>query len=259
MIFTFGILHGANDLELIERIEHNKQFSFLKILLAYIILVVVSVVLFYKIPLLALLIFILVSAFHFGEQHWQDVLKGCNKIISGLFQFNYGILILTALFYFNSPEVKDIIYKIAHVTIAENYFFYFLIATFSFYIFLSFIIIKNSATFKFKILEQTFYIFILCLIFKVASLLLGFAIYFIFWHSIPSLHDQIKFLYGSYTFANFKKYFKSAFVYWIISLIGVFILYTLSKDMVIFDALFFSFLASITFPHFIIILKMYKN
>jgi Brp/Blh family beta-carotene 15,15'-monooxygenase len=259
LIFSFGILHGANDLQLINHIEYKKKRPFLKILLGYVVLVLLSVLFFLKIPVLALLIFVVVSAYHFGEQNWQEFLKGYNKTTTGLYRFTYGMLILVALFYFNAEEVEKIIFKIANITILESHFLILLLIFLSLYIIVSFIIIKQRDDLKKVILEQLFYILILCIIFKVATLFLGFAIYFIFWHSIPSLYDQIKFLYGSYSFANFQRYFKSAFLYWIISLLGVFILYSVSKDMVIFDALFFSFLASITFPHFIIIILMYKK
>jgi hypothetical protein len=73
------------------------------------------------------------------------------------------------------------------------------------------------------------------------------------------LIDQIKYLYGNYSFNNFKLYFKSAFVYWLISLFGIVVLYLIFKDDTIFDALFFSFLAAITFPHAFVILKMFKK
>jgi len=96
-------------------------------------------------------------------------------------------------------------------------------------------------------------------VFKSSSLIWGFTIYFIFWHSIPSLHDQIIFLYGKYSLAHFKKYVKTAFGYWILSIIGIAVLYVLAKDLIIFDALFFSFLASITFPHALVILRMFKK
>jgi Brp/Blh family beta-carotene 15,15'-monooxygenase len=259
LIFSFGILHGANDLQLINHLEYKKKRPFLKILFGYIFLVLLSVLFFMKIPVFALLSFVFVSAYHFGEQNWQELLKGYNKLVTGLYQFSYGLLILVALFFFNATEVEKIIYKIANITILESHFSVLLLICLSLYIVLSLFIVKQRRDLQQIIVEQSFYILILGIIFKVASLFLGFAIYFIFWHSIPSLYDQIKFLYGSYSFNNFKRYFKSAFLYWIVSLLGVFILYTISKDMVIFDALFFSFLASITFPHFIIIVLMYKK
>lgn len=259
LIFSFGILHGANDLKLINQIEEVRKVQFVQILAAYVLLVLLSVVLFMQIPVFALAIFIIVSAFHFGEQNWQSLLQNVNKFASGLLQFSYGLLILAALFYFNVEEVTTIIYKIAAITIHEAQFLFLLLFSTLLYILFSFVIITKNKKLLKNFLEQSFYILVLCVIFKVASLILGFAVYFILWHSIPSLHDQIKFLYGEYSLDNFKKYFKSAFWYWIISLIGVFVLYFIAKDRAIFDALFFSFLASITFPHFIVIVKMYSK
>jgi Brp/Blh family beta-carotene 15,15'-monooxygenase len=107
--------------------------------------------------------------------------------------------------------------------------------------------------------EELLYLVVFAILFKMGSLIWGFALYFIFWHSNPSLHDQIKFLYGKYSFNNFMLYFKSAFIYWIISLVGIFVLYGIFKNETIFDALFFSFLAAITFPHTFVILKMFKK
>ena len=92
-----------------------------------------------------------------------------------------------------------------------------------------------------------------------ASLIWGFAIFFIIWHSVPSIMDQIKFLYNEVNLENFKAYFKSAFLYWIASLFGIAVLYFIFKDEKIFNALFFSALASITFPHAFVIVNMYKK
>lgn len=259
LIFSFGILHGANDLELINQMESVRKVKFVKILAVYIYMILLSVLLFMQIPFFALMLFILVSSYHFGEQNWQKILRKCDKLISRLLQGSYGLLILSALFYFNIDETQKIINKITHVTIIESQFLLIFLAATLLYVVLSILILIRKNELLVSFIEQSFYILILCVIFKVANLILGFAIYFILWHSIPSLHDQIKFLHGSYNIENFKKYFKSAFWYWIISLFGIFILYFISKDMVIFDALFFSFLASITFPHFIVILKMYKQ
>lgn len=259
LIFTFGILHGANDLVLISQLENRKKQSFFKILISYIAIVLISALLFTKIPIIALTLFILVSAYHFGEQHWQDIEKNGNKIITKIFQFNYGLIILLLLFIFNKKEVIEIVFKITTVTIAEKTISIAFFIVLLLFLINTYILYKKSETFKNIIIEQLFYLVLLCLIFKVSSLIWGFTIYFIFWHSIPSLNDQIRFLYGKYSFTNFKKYFKSAFLYWIISLVGISILYFISKDLIIFDALFFSFLASITFPHAIVILKMFKK
>ena len=110
--------------------------------------------------------------------------------------------------------------------------------------------------FKYILIREFFYLIIFTIIFKVSSLIWGFAIYFILWHSIPSMLDQMRFLYGNVSFNHFKCYFRSAFIYWMLSLVGIGFLYFILKDQKIFNALFFSFLASITFPHVMVILKM---
>ena len=50
LIFSFGILHGANDLQLIKHIEDVSKVHFSKILGSYLLLVLLSVVLFMEIP-----------------------------------------------------------------------------------------------------------------------------------------------------------------------------------------------------------------
>ena len=72
LIFSFGILHGSNDLLLIESLKSkNTNYSFYKTLGAYLAVVLAAVSVFYFIPMLALILFIIFSAYHFGEQHWE--------------------------------------------------------------------------------------------------------------------------------------------------------------------------------------------
>ncbi len=259
LILSFGVLHGANDLVLIDQLKSNKKLDFIKIIGIYVSIVGISVLLFTNIPIVALLLFILVSSYHFGEQHWNEIIKTNKSFITPMFQFNYGLLILVILFYFNSNEVIEIIFEITKYTLSTEFIETALLITLSLFVVLSIRLYQISTEFKNNLIEQLFYLVVLAIVFKASSLIWGFTIYFIFWHSIPSLNDQLIFLYGSSTWADFKKYFKTAFIYWFISLVGVFGLYYIAKDMVVFDALFFAFLASITFPHFIVILNMYQK
>ncbi|CAM3887885.1 Brp/Blh family beta-carotene 15,15'-dioxygenase [Flavobacterium cucumis] len=259
LIFTFGILHGANDLVLINHLETKKKYTFIKILTSYVTVVLISVFLFTKIPILALLLFILVSAYHFGEQHWHHLIKDCNKKLIKMFQLVYGLEILMLLFVFNQEEVIEIINKIAQVKLSNNLIINaFLIIT-TLLLVTTVIIYRKSHLIKKWGVEQLFYLFLLCILFKSSNLIWSFAIYFIFWHSIPSIYEQIVFLYGKYNLQNFVRYLKTAFFYWLFSIMGIGILFFTAKDMIIFDALFFSFLASITFPHVLVIVKMYEK
>jgi Brp/Blh family beta-carotene 15,15'-monooxygenase len=257
LIFTFGILHGANDLLLIKKINTKKtSHSSLKILGYYLLIVITGVLLFYTIPLVALLLFIIVSGHHFGEQEWQNLEDIFSQWILVLFQFFYGFFILMLLFTFHTDEVQDIIFNITKTIIPFSYFALSLQISAIFFIATSAYFYWKSKKIRKKLLLEFFYLLLFTIIFRSSSLIWGFAIYFVIWHSIPSIIDQIKFLNGSYSLKYFIAYCREAGVYWLISIIGIMLLYFLFKEERLFNALFFSFLAAITFPHTLVITRM---
>lgn len=256
-ILTFGILHGANDLLLIRNIDSNKeQLSILKLLLYYLIVVGFGALLFWIIPWFALLLFIVVSGYHFGEQQFQNTEK---SNLFKFFEFTYGLFILMLLFIFHVKEVQEVILNITSVAISKNYFSIGLAITTLLLIILGFYFSRKLIEFRSKCILETFYLVVFTIIFKVSSLIWGFAIYFILWHSIPSIINQVIYLNGEFNRKNFGIYIKTAFAYWLISLIGIATLYLLFKDVKIFNALFFSFLAAITFPHVLVIFILFKK
>lgn len=259
LILSFGIVHGANDLLLIEKIKGTERTIYWKLLVNYTGAVLLAVVLFAFIPWVGMLLFIIISSYHFGEQHWEEKNIFSSKIISTLFNAIYGLFILLLLFQFHNNEVITVLEGITGITLDFiNIPLLFrisgllLLAFFAFSIFTSKKIQKILA-------PELFYLLVFTILFKVGSLILAFAIYFIFWHSIPSLFDQVKFLFGEVSVSNFKNYVKSAIIYWLVSIIGIIILYFLLKDYKIFDSIFFSFLAAITFPHVFVIERMFHS
>jgi Brp/Blh family beta-carotene 15,15'-monooxygenase len=260
LIFTFGILHGANDLLLIENINITKQSnSGIKILGYYIVVVFIGILLFYTIPQVALLLFIIVSAYHFGEQQWQNLQHDFPKWLLIVFQFLYGFVILLALFNFHSSEVQNIIFNIAEIKITDNYFIILLQVSAITFSGLSAYFYWITEKIRKKMLSEFFYLVLFAILFKSSSLIWGFAIYFVLWHSIPSIIDQIKFLYGNCSFTLFITYCKSALLYWGISILGISVLYFVFRQEQLFNALFFSFLAAITFPHALVITRMFSG
>lgn len=260
VIFLFGILHGANDLALFQKISATKKsISLKKLTLYYVGIVLFGALLFYSIPIVALLLFIFFSSYHFGEQHWNTIeTKEKNSWIT-LFQTIYGLFILSLLFSFHEIEVEKIIYQITNTSIAQLNFKWITICIGLLMIAAGIKVNSVSQKFKSEIVVNIFYLIVFAIIFKTADLVWAFAIYFVIWHSLSSIEEQINYLYGSFTLKNFRSYFISAFPYWITSLIGIFILYFIFKDKELFNALFFSFLAAITFPHTIIIIKMQNS
>ena len=261
LIFTFGILHGANDLLLIENIDTTKQSnSRLKTLGYYIAVVLTGILLFYTIPYVALLLFIIVSAYHFGEQQWQTFIQHkFPQWLVILFQFLYGFVILLLLFNFHSGEVQNIILNIANISIPSQSLFLLLQISGIIFIGLSAYLFWKSEKIRSKLLLEFFYLVLFAILFKSSSLIWGFAIYFVLWHSIPSIIDQIKFLNGSFSMKYFIAYCRAAGIYWFISILGITLIYYLCKGEQLFNALFFSFLAAITFPHAAVITEMFRG
>lgn len=259
LILSFGIVHGANDLLLIRKINGGNSMTYWKMLLYYITIVLIAVLLFSFIPWLAMLLFIIVSSYHFGEQHWDKKIIHNSILITKLFHTVYGLFILLLLFQFHEKEVIDIMYGITgiefsfiSISLLLKIIGFMLFALFFYYF-------KISTVFQKIFAVELLYLVVFAIIFKVGSLIWAFAIYFIFWHSIPSLFEQIKFIYGEFSNANGKAYIKSAFIYWFVSIVGIIVLYFLLKDYKIFDSIFFSFLAAITFPHVIVIERMFAS
>ena len=258
LILSFGILHGANDIKLIQvtSLKDNKKPQYLRILLYYVVFVLVVAGLFYFIPAISLLLFILFSAYHFGEQHWVGRLDAAiwQQVI---FYSSYGMLIFSLLFMAHAEEVSAIVQKISGVYINVDFY---TISLSAFAIISVLLYAKIVRQFNSSTLLELFYLLVFFIVFNTASLLWAFAIYFIIWHSIPSLFDQIGFLYGDFNKSNFLRYLRSSLVYWGAAVISLLVLFTFIDDTGKgFLPFLFSFLAAITFPHVFVIRRLNQS
>ena len=259
LIFTFGMIHGSNDLMIVNRLSNSNNSKFFSILLTYMFVVSSAIVIFYLVPVLALSLFVLFSAYHFGEQHWEETLNEFNSYLKRIFFFCYGMLILFMIFNFNPDKVVEIIYEITSYSLLEIYSLE-VITTLVGILFLliSYGLYNNSIKLP-SVLRELALLLILGIVFKASSLIWGFTIYFILWHSIPSLLDQITFIFGDLEKKSIFKYAIAALPYWLISLIGISVLFLIFKNEKHFYSLFFAFIAAVTFPHAIVMLKMFTK
>lgn len=254
-ILTVGLLHGSNDIKIIGKVLKKKSVNYYKILFLYVLAVIFGAIMFYFIPVIALISFVLVSGFHFGEQHFHYI-KSENRLIKYLFFLSYGCVLIFLLLWTNAAESISIISQITDVEISESYFKYAFIISGIVLIACAFIL-RNKISNPFR---ELFNLIVFFIVFKTASLLWAFAIYFVLWHSVPSIIDQTKFLFKDVNKASLKKYVKTSLLYWIISVVGLIaLLAVLIKESDLFYAVFFSFLAAITFPHVFVMSKIFKH
>ena len=255
-ILSFGIIHGANDLLLLKKKLNKITHSLFSLLVPYLMMILFFGIFFYLFPSFALIFFVLFSSYHFGEQQWtMFVNKKEKKLV--FFYFSYGFFLFSLLFWFNSVFVNQIILDITGINIEFMIFSYFLYFSSGLLIFLGFLNLKYISN---QIVIQLLLLILLLIIFYNVNLIMAFGIYFVFWHSIPSIIEQSEFIFGSSDLKSFKNYLKNAIIYWLISLFGLLILYYFLKDYQnLLVSIFFSFLAAITFPHTLVIFKMKRN
>jgi Brp/Blh family beta-carotene 15,15'-monooxygenase len=205
----------------------------------------------------AILFFILISSYHFGEQHLEGKLSGAKSFKTVLY-VAYGVLIFSLIFIENLHQVDEVMLNLTGSTIPEIWIKSILVSSASLLIILfGFHLLRKGET-KIKIIREFFYLILLYLVFNSSSLILGFAIYFVLWHSIPSILDQTKFLSGQQTFKTIIHYLKTAFIYWIISIAGLMIAYYyLSENY--FNSIIFLALFAVTAPHVWVMNRMKQS
>ena len=253
LILSLGILHGANDIQIITKknIHNNKGIT----TLYYLGIVLIGGLAFFFFPTLALLCFVLFSAYHFGEQHWEFRLK--KSYLSLLFYFVYGACIFSVLFFFHRAEVRQVVEAITSYRLPSDWFYWALTGSTTLFIILLIGLSENRKYFLFECLLLLAF----ALFFSYTSLILAFGFYFVVWHSFPSLKSQFEFLYRSTNkVQQILSYIEESIIYWvaaIMGLAGVYLWIDFSADY--FLPLFFTFLAAITFPHVLVMHWMFRD
>ena len=259
LILSIGVIHGANDLLIIKKYTRKSSIkSQISYFLYYLALVFLGFVFFYLFPSIALLSFVLVSIYHFGEQHWEVKTSNANFInVKRIYPIIlHGLIFFIIVFMNNINIVNDVLLDFNTISLNYIYLEIFLIVLFLIYMFL----LLSSKSMRDYFADELVFFILLFILTLNSSLIFGFSIYFIFFHSVLSIKDQVKYIYGDDNLEYIKKYLISALPYFILA-----ILFLIGSYLIIdFESLdilpiMFTFLAAITFPHVIVIEKMYSS
>ena len=247
LVVSVGILHGANDL-LILSTKEQKDKKLIKNLSIYIGIILLCVVIYWFSSFVAIVLFVVLSAYHFGEEHLSHKIN-VNFVFNAVYFLSYGLFIFALLFYQSLSDVDLIMKELTGGTFSK---FQIEITLIMSAVFLStgsiyLIIMRRNEAVLF--LREFLYLVLLFLVFNTSSLILGFAIYFILWHSIPSIIHQIEFISGSLNKRNVIAYVKKALIYWVISIVGLLVLYQLLPEIKLLATVVFVILFAVTAPH----------
>ena len=256
LVISLGILQGANDL-LILSIKEKTDKTFIKNLFIYIGIIILCLVIYMFSSFTAILFFVLLSSYHFGEEHLSKKIN-VNGLFNSFYFLAYGIFIFSLIFYQSAADVDLIMTELTGLTFTEFQIKMALLLSGVFLCIGSIYLVltkKNKVKIFFR---EIFYLLLLYLVFQNSSLVLGFAIYFIFWHSIPSIIHQVVFISGNLNEKAIFYYVKKALIYWVISVVGLFVLYQLVPQIELFATVVFAILFAVTAPHTWVMHKM-KN
>lgn len=259
LLFSVGLLHGSNDLQLLSKTFFKKKpTTFYKRLGWYLAIVGLAFCMFFWIPLIALVLFIAVSGYHFGEQHWDEYLN--RSALHRVLYFAYGQVLLFLLFYLNPVDTTEVILQLTSFELVPQIYELGLLFFGGLFLLVLGYLYFTEDLETAKIVKELFLLIVFSIVFQVASLVWAFTIYFIFWHSVPSIREQIQYLYGSVDKKSLLRYFKGAVLVWIASILGLLLFFKLMESgQQSFITIFFSFLGAITFAHTVIISRMFDQ
>jgi Brp/Blh family beta-carotene 15,15'-monooxygenase len=242
ILLAVGIPHGA-----IDHLISNPVFeisSFKLFLIKYLSLIGGYLIVWYFFPLFALFAFLVMSAYHFGQTHFIHISSPVKH--SMLLNISRGGYFLAAILVGNWDTTRSILSSLTSLEFINEYRFWilgsFLILT---VLIQSFFGPRWSKT---HLLE----LIILGPILYFTPLLIGFIIYFGFWHSLPSMLKEYDYLKKFKAYETPSKFAVQLAPFSLISLLGIAVIlflgikYLDENELIL---LFFILISLISFPH----------
>jgi Brp/Blh family beta-carotene 15,15'-monooxygenase len=270
-ILLTGIPHGAMDHLIYFKSNthiHSSTFSKIKsFILKYIPPMVVYGIIWWIFPWFALLVFLLLSAYHFAETDLLPLQLSKNKF-TVLLQLIYGIIIITNLIIPHPVEVLAVLSALPtsnyYIPLLEDFFRTSsnlpLFLVLGWLVFLSFKLYKLkflSIPQKLILIIQTI---ILPIILNKLPLFLGFALYFGLWHSVISLQSIYQHLYQDDK--SVKKFITSAIPFTFVAFAGILILIVFGNyngNLNQASMALFIGIAVLTLPHLSVMSELFQD
>jgi len=252
VMLSIGIPHGSVD-HIIAFINPDARKFDNKLIfyVVYLSLIVFNILLWVISPFLGLLVFLIISCYHFGETQVIGYNPTDNKILN----FVIGANILLSLFLNNIVELQEILYilpQFASLDLSAFDSVFFLLISVA-------ILMLSIVNFEIKRKVPLYAeITILYMVFFHTDLLTSFALYFGFCHSLPMLMLEFK----EFKTDSFMKFYLKTLPFTILSIIFGFLLYQFNNDLLTSDNLIlfvFIIISSLTLPHVFIMKDFVKD
>lgn len=257
-----GLSHGSIDhiiaSDFLGLIQKNKKHLFI---LFYIIIIGLYILLWYFFPLVSFSLFIVYSAYHFGQADVAFLSNKFSKTTKRLLGFSYGLMLISAFTVFNESYAESTypiwFQDILHFEILyKSALYIFLISTIFFFFSFTILlykkkIVSNSAVY---LLIKT--LLIIALFFYLPPLL-GFSLYFGLWHSLFVLKIEFQEALKIKVVNNIKSFIQKLIPFTLVSLVAMLIIIYLGKETAHFTTLIA--ISVLAFPHTILMHFLYEK
>lgn len=264
LILILGIPHGAIDHILFIESKKSNPILFYA---AYLGVMLLYVLLWIYLPVFSLIIFLLTSAYHFGQSQMVEKIITIDTWKKRFLYFAWGSTLLSALFSLNHDGLIALLelYEDTRLFIPlfdQNILRLIFISCLGLTLFL---LTKLYLSKKFTARELVYELIILgtiLAVFYLLPLIIGFTIYFVFQHSLKVLVQEYNFLKNFKSMFSVKKFVLSLAPF---SLITIFflaillVLYSFGRLPISVSLLVFILISTITIPHSIVMDSFYSS
>ncbi len=221
LILTLGISHGAVD-HLLYNAQEKVRLS--KFVIFYLIAAFVNTMIWFVSLDLALLLFLCISAYHFGQSQFIEYSFRRN-LYSNILYFSWGAWIIVGLVLFNQTEIEIAINQQFITMAILNHIMYYGLHYFIFFG----LITVCLFTLKFARLQLSFHGLLLEIVqlalifiaFSLFSTLLGFTLYFIILHSFRVLNQEFHYLWKTLNLKNLFQFIRLLMPFTMLALFGL--------------------------------------
>ena len=261
-IATFGVAHGAIDHVLYQLKMKSKSRSNILFIAIYVSVAIVFAGIWYLFPALALVIFLGVSAYHFGQSQFSEDLR-LSQISKSLFYLSWGGLVISFMLFFQPTYflslkgLDNIFLKV--LSFLANYSTY---LTFFFLVLFLFFLFTNRSQFKPQQIGME--LFILALVacsFYLLPAFVAFSLFFVVIHSGKVIGQEFDFCKKNLKIQSAFSFAKLFMPLTLVSLLSIVLLVLLmshfSSGTSYIGFALLILLSSITIPHAMVMEKFY--
>jgi beta-carotene 15,15'-dioxygenase len=258
-ILFFGVPHGAIDHKI--HLKFSKKSSVKKFILIYVLVGLGFLLWWVLMPLKALLIFIILSAYHFGQELIEDIAETPKDPILNL---SWGLIVLVSpiILKFNElmPTLNFIGVQPASTISKEIQIITILVIHLLSYSYLGYLFFKGviHKTAVFRLVLFSIY---LILSYFILPFIVAFALYFVLFHSINAMRHQFFWMKDRTTEYTFVSFLKDLSPFTLLTIVGMsgLIYYLDPADWSVFFTYFFVFISLLTLPHAILFDELYLS